>query len=58
MVAIVRKEQADAFAESTRRGYLTATGVRAEIYPVRAAQGAGVLPWDGIDAGETLRVAA
>jgi galactokinase len=43
MVAIVRREQAQAFAENTRRRYLASTGIEADVYPVRAADGASVI---------------
>jgi galactokinase len=43
MVAIVRREQAQAFAESTRNRYLATTGIQADVYAVRGAEGAGVI---------------
>ena len=43
MVAIVRREQAHAFAESTRSRYLVSTGIQPDVYAVRGAGGAGVI---------------
>jgi galactokinase len=43
MVAIVRREQAQAFAESTRSRYLGTTGIRPDVYAVRGAGGASVI---------------
>ncbi len=43
MVAIVRQEEAKAFAEGTRRRYLSLTGIQPDVYAVRAAAGAGVI---------------
>ena len=43
MVAIVRQEQAQAFAESTRSRYLASTGIEAGVYAVRGAGGANVI---------------
>ena len=43
MVAIVRRGEAVAFAESTRNRYLQTTGICPAIYAVGAAQGASVI---------------
>jgi galactokinase len=43
MVAIVRREQAHAFAESTRSRYLVSTGIQPDVYSVRGAGGASVI---------------
>ena len=43
MVAIVRREQAQAFAESTRSRYLVSTGIQPDVYAVRGAGGASVI---------------
>ncbi len=43
MVAIVRQEQAQAFAESMRSRYLASTGIEAGVYAVRGAGGANVV---------------
>jgi galactokinase len=43
MVAIVGREQAQAFADSTRSRYLATTGIRPDVYAVRGAGGAGVI---------------
>ncbi|MCL5097789.1 MAG: galactokinase, partial [Candidatus Omnitrophica bacterium] len=43
MVALVEQPAAEAFAQSVRQAYYQATGVQPEIYPVRAAAGAGLL---------------
>lgn len=43
MVAIIRREQDEAFAEGTRRRYFAETGIEADVYAVRATSGAGVI---------------
>ena len=43
MVAIVRREQAQEFAESTRSRYLATTGIQPDVYAVRGAGGACVV---------------
>jgi galactokinase len=44
MIAFVEKAQIDMFAEHVKKTYLDATGIEANVYPVQAAPGAGVLP--------------
>ncbi len=43
MVAFVEEAMVAAFASSVRGAYETATGIRPEIYPVQAADGAGLM---------------
>jgi galactokinase len=44
MLALVDANRVDAFVESTASTYERATGTRPELYPVRTADGAGLLP--------------
>ena len=46
LVAFVERDSIDSFAEHVREGYVASTGIKPEIYPVRAAQGAGVLSFE------------
>jgi galactokinase len=41
MVAFVDAGRVDGFARSVRRAYAAKTGIEAQVYPVRAAAGAG-----------------
>jgi len=43
MVAIVEDEGVGTFERCVRQSYVTATGIEPEVYPVRAAAGAGAL---------------
>lgn len=43
MVAFVQDEKITLFAEYTHENYFRATGIKPEIYPVRASSGAGIL---------------
>jgi galactokinase len=44
MVAFVEKPQMDRFAPAVRSHYFSATGLEAQVYPVAAAAGAGIIP--------------
>lgn len=46
LVAFVESKSIDAFAEHVREQYIASTGFRPEIYPVQAANGAGVLSFE------------
>lgn len=46
MVAIVEKRHAEEFCNHTAEAYTVATGLIPEIYPIRTADGAGVLSLD------------
>ena len=43
LVAFVRDDRVDAFMDHVQRQYARGTGIQAEIYPVRALDGAGIL---------------
>lgn len=43
LVAFVKSDSIDAFAEHVHRRYIASAGIEPEIYPVQAAKGAGVL---------------
>jgi len=43
LVAFVKSNSIEAFAEYVQKEYVSNTGIEPEIYPVRAAKGAGVL---------------
>lgn len=44
MVAVVEKASVDEFCAHTAKSYHQASGLASEIYPIRTAHGAGVLP--------------
>jgi galactokinase len=43
LVGLVQEEAVEAFAEQVANGYAQRTGIQPQVYPVRAAAGAGVL---------------
>lgn len=46
LVAFVGSDSIDSFAEYVHEQYIASTGIKPEIYPVQAAQGAGVLSFE------------
>jgi len=46
LVAFVESDSIEAFAEHVQKEYVSSTGIEPEIYPVQAAKGAGVLPFN------------
>ena len=46
LVAFVPSQSIDSFAEYVRERYAASTGIQPEIYPVQAAQGAGILSFE------------
>jgi galactokinase len=44
MVAFVEEDKVDVFAAFVRQAYFAATRTKAQVYPVNAAAGAGLLP--------------
>jgi galactokinase len=42
-VGLVEEEAVEAFAEQVANGYAQRTGIQPQVYPVRAAAGAGML---------------
>jgi galactokinase len=46
LVAFIESESIEAFTQHVHRHYAGDTGIQPDIYPVRAAQGAGVLTFD------------
>ena len=45
LVAFVDSNSIGSFAEHVREQYVASTGIEPEIYPVQAAEGAGILPF-------------